>query len=290
MAITGNISKTILTFGLGAAVAFAQSSGAAQSPQVTPSPQAAPGSQATPSPQATDKKTDPHGQGAHSADHGMSTNKGAGLMVGKVDHDFMVKAAQSGMMEVEAARLAQEKATSTEVKEFARKLEQNHQKANDQLKQIASEKNVELPADMGKHAAMIEKVRNLSGDKFDKEFMKMQVKHHKKDVSTFQKHADKSMDSDVKAFASATLPTLQQHLQEAEQLQGSTRGRSAPAQSTTDSTTQRTTDSTTESTPERTTPERTRESTPERTRPAPSTDPNAPGSTARPQTTPPPTN
>ena len=286
MAITGNISRTLMTFSLGAAVAFSQAT-PAQSPQATPAPQS------TPSPHATDKKTDPHGQGAHSADHGMSTNKGAGLMVGQTDHDFLVKAAQSGMMEVEAARLAQEKATSNEVKEFARKLEQNHQKANDQLKQIAADKNVQLPADMGKHAAMIEKVRNLSGDKFDKEYMKMQVKHHKSDVSTFQKHADKSMDSDVKAFASATLPTLQQHLQEAQQLQGSTRGRSAPAESTKDSSTDRTKDRTTDRTTDRPTDpttDRTTDRPTDTTRPNPATQP--PDSSARPQgsTTPPPTN
>ncbi|HYI93806.1 MAG TPA: DUF4142 domain-containing protein [Bryobacteraceae bacterium] len=212
MAITKTLAKTVMTFGLGAAVAFAQ---------------------ATPSPQGTDKKTDPHGQGAHSADHGMSTNKGAGLMVGKADHDFLVNAAQSNMAEIEATRLAQEKASSSEVKEFARKLEQDHQKSSEKLKELAKQKNVDLPTDMGKHAQMVEKFRSLSGDKFDKEFMKMQVSHHKKDVSAFQKQTERSMDSDVKTFASMTLPTLQQHLQEAQQLEGSTRGRSATNSSNT---------------------------------------------------------
>jgi putative membrane protein len=229
MAITENLGKTILTFSLGAAVAFAQGAGSQAAGSQAPSQAGSTAAGA----HAADKKTDAHGQGAHSADHGMSTNKGAGLMVGKTDQDFMIKAAQGGMMEIEATRLAQEKATSSEVKEFARKLEQDHQKANEQLKQLAAQKNVDLPSDMGKHAAMVEKIRNLSGDKFDKEFMKMQVNHHKKDVNEFQKQTTRAMDSDVKAFASATLPTLQQHLQEAQQLEGSTRGRSASTQSTT---------------------------------------------------------
>jgi putative membrane protein len=139
------------------------------------------------------------------------------------------------MAELEAVRLAQEKASSSEIKEYARKLEQDHQKANEQLKQIASQKNVDLPADMGQHQKMVEKLKSLSGDEFDKAFMKAQVKHHKKDVSTFQKHSERSMDSDVKAFASATLPTLQDHLRQAEQLQGSTRGRKADTSATPDS-------------------------------------------------------
>jgi putative membrane protein len=259
-----------MTFSLGAAVAFAQASGPAAGAQAGSTA----GAQSADKADKADKKSDAHGQGAHSADHGMSTNKGAGLMVGKTDHDFMVKAAQGGMMELEATRLAQEKATSSEVKEFARKLEQDHQKANEQLKQLAAQKNVDLPEDMGKHAAMLEKIRNLSGDKFDKEFMKMQVNHHKKDVNEFQKHANRSMDSDVKAFASATLPTLQQHLQQAQELQGSTRGRSATTQTTSPSTDESTTRSTNPS---------TRQSDDESTTATPSPRSNTTDSTAKPQ-------
>lgn len=146
-------------------------------------------------------------------------------MVGKQDQQFMMKAAQGGLMEVEAARLGQEKATSNEVKEYARKLEQDHSKANDKLKAIAAQKNVDLPTDPGEHRAMLDKIKGLSGDEFDKAFMKMQVQHHKKDVSQFQKQADRAMDSDVRSFAAATLPTLQEHLKQAQELQASTRGR-----------------------------------------------------------------
>jgi putative membrane protein len=207
MRMTEKIAKTILTVSLGSAIAFGQAANA-------------------PKPQSSTQ-----GHGNHSADHGMSSNKGAGVLVGKPDEEFMMKAAQGGLMEVEAARLAQEKASSTEIKEFARKLEQDHTKANDQLKQLAAQKNVQLPTDMGQHAATVEKIRNLSGDQFDKAFMKMQVQHHKKDVNEFQKETTRAMDSDVKTFASATLPTLQEHLKQAQDLEGSTRGRKASSSS-----------------------------------------------------------
>jgi putative membrane protein len=129
------------------------------------------------------------------------------------------------MAEIEAARLAQEKATSNEIKEFARKIEQDHTKASEQLKHLAAQKNVELPADAGKHKEMVEKIRGLSGDQFDKTYMKMQVGDHKKDVKQFQKESERAMDSDVKNFASTTLPPLQEHLRMAQELQNSTRGR-----------------------------------------------------------------
>jgi len=150
-----------------------------------------------------------------------------GVLVGKSDEQFITKAAQGGMMEVEVGKLAQEKGSSNEVKELGKKLEQDHSKANDQLKQLAENKNVPLPTDMGAEKAAVEKLRALSGDQFDKAFLKMAVKDHKKDINAFQKETNNAMDSDVKEFASKTLPTLQEHLKEAEQLQGSTRGRKA---------------------------------------------------------------
>ena len=213
MRINKNIAMSILTLSLGSAIAFGQ----AATPATPP-----------------DTKGAGHGHGNHSADHGMSSNQGAGLMVGKPDEQFLINAAQGGMMEVEVARLAQEKASSNEIKEFARKLEQDHTKANDQLKHLAAQKNVQLPADMGAHKAMVDKLRNLSGDQFDKAFLKMQTKDHKKDVSEFQKEGERAMDSDVKTFASSTLPTLQEHLRQSQELQGSTRGRKAEKSSAPD--------------------------------------------------------
>jgi putative membrane protein len=152
----------------------------------------------------------------------------AEAMVGRQDHEFLTKAAQSGMAEVQVAKLAQEKATSEDVKQFAKDLEQAHSKANEELQKLAEQKGVSLPTDIGKHEKMVTKLNGLSGEKFDKEFAKMQVSHHKKDISEFKKHSGRSMDSDVKAFADAQLPVLQQHLQQAEQVAGSgTRARQA---------------------------------------------------------------
>jgi len=150
-------------------------------------------------------------------------------MVGKQDQTFMMEAARGGLMEVQVAQLAQQKAQSDEIKEYARKLEQDHTKANEQLKQIAQERNVQLPTDLGSHAAQLSKFQSLSGEQFDREWIRMQVQHHKKDVSDFRKEANRGMDSDVKNFASTNLPVLEQHLSEAQRLQSSTGTRSRSA-------------------------------------------------------------
>ena len=140
-------------------------------------------------------------------------------MVGAMDKKFMMEAAMGGMAEVQMAQLAQQKASSDDVKKYAAMLEKDHTKANDDLKQIASTKKVDLPTDIGPmHQAHMSKLQGLSGAQFDREYTKMMVMDHKKDIRDFQKEASNGMDSDVKGFASTTLPALQEHLKQVQQL------------------------------------------------------------------------
>jgi putative membrane protein len=137
-------------------------------------------------------------------------------MMGKVsskDKKFMMDAAMGGMEEVEMGRLAASNATDADVKAFGQKMVDDHTKANDQLKQVAQTKGVTLPTDMNKsqHSDM-DKLSKMTGADFDHAYVKMMVKDHKKDVADFSKESKSGSDSDVKSFASTTLPTLQDHL------------------------------------------------------------------------------
>ena len=93
----------------------------------------------------------------------------------------------------------------------------DHSKANDELKDLASKKNVTLPTDVdAKDKATMDRLSALNGAAFDKAYMRHMVSDHKKDISEFQKEASSGSDTDVKSWASKTLPTLQHHLQMAE--------------------------------------------------------------------------
>jgi putative membrane protein len=129
------------------------------------------------------------------------------------DTKFMKTAAMGGMEEVELGQLAAQKASSPEVKNFGQHMVDDHSKANDQLKQLAAQKGVTLPASistMQKHD--MAKLAKLSGAAFDSAYVSMMVKDHKKDVADFQKESKSGKDSDVKSWASTTLPTLEDHL------------------------------------------------------------------------------
>lgn len=129
-------------------------------------------------------------------------------------NEFAVEAANGGMMEVELGRMAEEKGMSNDVKEFGKMMVADHSKANDELKTIATAKNITLPATIGEDKQEhVNDLTKLSGKEFDKKYVSMMLDDHQKDVNAFQKASEnKDMDPEVKAFAAKTLPTLQQHL------------------------------------------------------------------------------
>ena len=134
---------------------------------------------------------------------------------------FLVKAAGSGMMEVELGKIARLNGYSQAVKDFAKMMETDHSKANNELKSLASSKNINLPAAMpAEHQLHIDHFKGLKGADFDKAYITMMVEDHNKDIAEFERAASNNADAEVKSFASRTLPVLKKHLEEAKRIQG----------------------------------------------------------------------
>jgi putative membrane protein len=128
------------------------------------------------------------------------------------DRTFAEKAASGGMAEVKMGQLAVDKGTSTTVKQFGQKMVDDHSKANDELKQIASKKNLSLPTEIdSKHKATYDKLAKLSGADFDKAYIDAMVKDHDEDVREFKKASTSTMDADLKAWADKTLSVIEEH-------------------------------------------------------------------------------
>lgn len=137
------------------------------------------------------------------------------------DAEFVVEAASGGMMEVQLANLALQKASSPQVKEFARIMIEDHGKANNELKALAASKNITLPAALiDKHQKIVNGLQDKTGADFDEEYIDKMRADHKDDVDEFEEASKDATDPDIKAFAAKTLPTLRTHLQHAEQLDG----------------------------------------------------------------------
>jgi putative membrane protein len=134
------------------------------------------------------------------------------------DMEFATKAAQGGLKEVKFGELAQQQAARDEVKQFGQRMVDDHGKANDQLKQIAQNKGIELPQqlsdeDQQKYAELQQK----SGAEFDQAYTDEMVSDHEKDIAEFQEYVDEGKDPELTSFAGQTLPTLKAHLQLAQQ-------------------------------------------------------------------------
>ncbi|HTX15807.1 MAG TPA: DUF4142 domain-containing protein [Candidatus Baltobacteraceae bacterium] len=136
------------------------------------------------------------------------------------DADFARNAAEGGLAEVKLGELAQQKGASDAVKDFGKKMVEDHTQANDQLKQVASQQNMKLPTELNKHDQRVyDKLSQLSGAQFDRAYARDMVRDHKHDVAAFQEEAKGGQVHAVKDFAAQTLPTLQEHLKLAEQMQ-----------------------------------------------------------------------
>lgn len=129
------------------------------------------------------------------------------------DASFYKHAAEGGISEVDAGRLAQDKASSQQVKDFGAMMVKDHSAANEKLQALASSKSVTLPttASVGQMATKA-KLDVLSGDAFDKSYVKGQIGAHRQTIALFRKEISSGQDADAKAFASETLPTLRAHL------------------------------------------------------------------------------
>jgi len=121
------------------------------------------------------------------------------------DVNFIQKAAGGGAQEVANGNMAEKQAKSAEVKSIAARMVADHTRINKELTALANRKGV-------KFNTSGVKAQNLGSADFDKTYLKLLEETHKMDIADFERAAKSSDDSELKAWASKTLPTLKQHL------------------------------------------------------------------------------
>jgi len=135
------------------------------------------------------------------------------------DQQFAERAAEDELSEVELGKLATRKAVSHQVKDFGQRMVEDHTKASEELKRIASAKAMSLPRQMGKTGKELrDRLEKLSGSQFDSAYMAEMLKDHKLNLEEFQQEAKSAADPELKQFAATNLPTVQSHLKQAESI------------------------------------------------------------------------
>ena len=136
------------------------------------------------------------------------------------DKKGIMDMAMANMAEVETGKLALSKTQNAEVKTFAQQMVDDHGKALAEVQALAQMKGVTLPTELdAKHKAMSAKLEKLSGDAFDKAYMKQAgLADHKATHAKLKSISKSAKDPDVKAAAEKTMPTVEQHLKAAQQM------------------------------------------------------------------------
>ena len=144
-----------------------------------------------------------------------STNAVAtgGIAVDEADAKFTTQAAVGGMAEVELGKLALEKSSNPQVKEFATMMVKDHGMANTELTAIAKQKNITLPSTVDdEHKKKMDDLSKKTGADFDKAYVDAMVSDHKSTLKLMEDELRDAKDADLKAFATKTAPIVQSHL------------------------------------------------------------------------------
>lgn len=135
--------------------------------------------------------------------------------MGTVDEkssSFLVRVANAGMSEVELTKLAESKAATPEIKQFANMLWNDHTQLNAQVKQLAGDRKITLPdSTSADHRKLMDDMKAKSGKNFDKAFIETLIKNHNNSIDLFEKAVNEVNDSGVRTFADNTLPKLRMH-------------------------------------------------------------------------------
>jgi putative membrane protein len=130
-----------------------------------------------------------------------------------MDKHFVSEALKGGMAEVELGRLAEEKGNSNDVKEFGRKMVEDHTRMGDQMKGVATQIGVTPPTSPTMMEQVeLKKMKGLSGDQFDQAYIKAMVKDHEGDLKDFQKEASTGKSATVKDAANQGTSVVSGHL------------------------------------------------------------------------------
>ena len=130
---------------------------------------------------------------------------------------FVTKAAEGGMFEIQSSQLALKKSQDKDVRDFAQRMIDDHGKADDRLKSLA--KNERVPSSLDpEHQQMLSRLAGENGSSFVDQYKQMQVSAHHQAIDAFQAYAKTGQDPALRDFAQQTLPTLNEHLQMAQQI------------------------------------------------------------------------
>lgn len=136
------------------------------------------------------------------------------------DRQFVEQVGSGGEAEVELGRIAEQKAASNAVKEFARHMVRDHSAANRKLTEAAEDAGITPPSKPDSHGQQtINRLGDMRGQDFDKAYMRNQLDAHQQTAQLLEKQINSGQDKRLQRFASETLPVVREHLRNAREIE-----------------------------------------------------------------------
>jgi putative membrane protein len=150
---------------------------------------------------------------------GEKTGVNSALGITPKTEDFIKEAAISDMLEIDAAKIAQQKGNPDE-KKFAEQMITDHTKTSTELKDLVPpDMKSAIPTSLDDSSQKkLDKLKDAKPDDFASQYDPMQVSAHEDAVSLFERYSKGGDNAKLKDWAGKTLPHLQHHLQMAEQM------------------------------------------------------------------------
>ncbi len=137
------------------------------------------------------------------------------------DKDFVEFAGETNLTAVRLGRMAERQSSSKEVKQLGRTMVREHTQDLRKLRAVAKKVGAIAPNTLDDaHQQVVSPLANLKGEAFDRRFSKAAADQHAKAVDAYRREANGGFNSQLKAYAAATLPHLQEHLQQAQAMAG----------------------------------------------------------------------
>src|SRR6267154_2234134 len=125
------------------------------------------------------------------------TKKQTAKRASAADVTFVKNSTQAGMTEIQLGQIAKDKSSNDDVKNFGQKMIDDHTKAGDALKQVATQKSITLPTAVNAtQKATIARLSKLKGKSFDRTYMSQMVKDHIAVVAALKQASKTSKDAD----------------------------------------------------------------------------------------------
>jgi putative membrane protein len=138
---------------------------------------------------------------------------------GSTDSSFIRQTIRGNYTEVALGRLAESRASSSEVKDFAERMVSDHNDMNKEWVDLAHDNDMKVAVDFGQSGQQtIDRLEELSGSAFDQAYMSEAIRQHEQDLAAFQRMGTSARSNEVRELTNSGVSTIREHLSLAQQV------------------------------------------------------------------------